>query len=333
MKIFISGIAGFLGSYLADAFIKLGHSVSGCDNLSGGYPENVPAKANWEVADLCDLPSMLRLTKGIDIVYHCAATAYEGLSVFSPYHVTQNIVGASVALITASIQNKVKRFVYCSSMARYGKNIVPFTEDMLPAPQDPYGIGKVAGEKLLQNLALIHGMSYVIAVPHNIIGPRQKFDDPYRNVASIMINLMLQGRQPIIYGDGMQKRCFSYIDDVVDILTQFALRQDINGEIFNVGPDEEFVTINQLAGMIAEIIDFPLKPVYMPDRPQEVKHANCSAEKIRKFFGYKTRFSLYEGLQEMVKYIKKRGTKPFQYHISLEIENERTPETWKKKIF
>ena len=149
MKIFISGIAGFLGSYLADAFLKLGHSVYGCDNLSGGYPENVPAKVNWEVADLCDFPSMLRLTKGMDIVYHCAATAYEGLSVFSPYHVTQNIVGASVALITASIQNKVKRFVYCSSMARYGKNSVPFTEDMLPAPQDPVVSCCLAGTTII----------------------------------------------------------------------------------------------------------------------------------------------------------------------------------------
>ena len=234
MKIFISGIAGFLGSHLADAFLEKGHTVSGCDNLSGGYRENVPDNVYWEVADLCDFPTMLRLTEGVDVVYHCAATAYEGLSVFSPYHVTQNIVGASVSLVTASIQNRVKRFVYCSSMARYGTNITPFTEDMPPNPQDPYGIGKVAGEKILQNLAEVHGMSYVIAVPHNIIGPRQKYDDPYRNVASIMINRMLQGEQPIIYGDGNQKRCFSYIQDDVDILSQFALRQDINGEIFNI---------------------------------------------------------------------------------------------------
>ena len=333
MKIFVSGIAGFLGSHLADAFIEMGHSVYGCDNLSGGYRENVPAAATWEVADCCDFSAMLRLTQNVDIVYHCAATAYEGLSVFSPYHVTQHIVGASVSLMTASIQNRIKRFVYCSSMARYGKNITPFTEDMPPNPQDPYGIGKVAGEKILQNLATVHGMSYVIAVPHNIIGPRQKYDDPYRNVASIMINRMLQGQQPIIYGDGSQKRCFSYFKDDVDVLTQFALRSDINGEIFNIGPDEEFVTINELASMIADIIKFPLNPIYVPGRPQEVKLANCSADKIRKFFGYKTKFSLYEGLQEMVKYIKVCGTKPFQYHIPLEIENERTPETWTKKMF
>jgi len=333
MKIFISGIAGFLGSHLADMFLQMGHSVSGCDNLSGGYRENVPSQAKWEVADLCDFPAMQRLTQNIDIVYHCAATAYEGLSVFSPYHITTNIVGASVSLITASIQNNVKRFVYCSSMARYGQNKVPFSEDMIPNPQDPYGIGKVAGEKILQNLASVHGMSYVIAVPHNIIGPRQKYDDPYRNVASIMINMMLQGRQPIIYGDGTQKRCFSYVDDVVGILTKFALDSNIDGEIFNVGPDEEFVTINELAQTIAEIIDFPLQPVYMSGRPQEVKLANCSSDKIRRYFDYRTQYSLHDGLCKMVDYIKKYGTKSFQYHIDLEIENQRTPLTWKKKIF
>ena len=333
MKIFISGIAGFLGSHLADAFISMGHSVSGCDNLSGGYVENIPEQAEFTVADCCDFAMMKKLTYDVDIVYHCAATAYEGLSVFSPAHITQNIVTASITLVSASIQNCVKRFVYCSSMARYGKNQVPFTEDMLPDPVDPYGIGKVAGEKILQNLAQVHDLSYVIAVPHNIIGPRQKYDDPYRNVASIMINLMLQGRQPVIYGDGEQKRCFSFIADDVGVLTQFALDPSINGEIFNIGPDEEFVSINELAHEIALQLDFPLQPKYMQDRPQEVKLANCSAEKIRRKFGYKTQYTLRQGIAEMIKYIKERGVKPFQYHIDLEITNKKTPATWKKKIF
>ena len=333
MRIFISGIAGFLGSYLAEEFQKLGHEVFGCDNLSGGYVENVPNGVKWHVVDLCDFSALLKLTEGMDIIYHCAATAYEGLSVFSPYFVTNNIVGASVSLMTAAIQNKVKRFIYCSSMARYGNNKVPFTEDMIPCPVDPYGIGKVAGENYLKNLAQTHGMEYVIAVPHNIIGPRQKYDDPYRNVASIMINLMLQNRQPVIYGDGNQKRCFSFISDDVEILTKFALEPGISGEVFNIGPDEEFVTINQLAETIAELLDFPLKPIYVPERPQEVRLANCSADKIRKRFGYNPQYSLHEGIKEMIQYIKLHGVKKFLYHINLEILNERTPETWQKQIF
>ncbi|MCK5760432.1 MAG: NAD-dependent epimerase/dehydratase family protein, partial [Candidatus Delongbacteria bacterium] len=207
-KIFISGVAGFLGSHLADTFIADGYKVVGCDNLIGGYLDNVPAKVEFYQYDLNFHNSIVKITKDCGIIFHCAATAYEGLSVFSPFFITKNIVQSSVSLITAAIANKAKRFVFCSSMARYGtQDTVPFTEDMTPKPQDPYGIGKFSSELFLKNLCDIHGMEYVIAVPHNIIGPRQKYDDPYRNVASIMINLMLQGRQPIIYGDGEQKRC------------------------------------------------------------------------------------------------------------------------------
>ena len=207
MRVFISGIAGFLGSHLADQFLQDGHEVVGCDSLIGGELDNVPSDAEFYQYDCCYRNSMLKITKDCDIVYHTAATAYEGLSVFSPHLITQNIVTGSVALFSAAIENKVKRIIFCSSMARYGTNQVPFLESFTPNPQDPYGIAKVAAENILKNLCEVHGVEYVIAVPHNIIGPRQKYDDPYRNVASIMINLMLQNRQPIIYGDGKQKRC------------------------------------------------------------------------------------------------------------------------------
>ena len=191
MKIFVSGVAGFLGSHLAESFIADGHEVVGCDNLIGGYLDNVPEGVEFHQVDLNYYNSIVKITKGCDIVYHCAATAYEGLSVFSPYLITKNIVQSSISLITASISNDIKKFVFCSSMARYGtQDKVPFTEDMVPQPQDPYGIGKHSVELLLKNLSDVHGLEYVIAVPHNIIGPRQKYDDPYRNVASIMINLI-----------------------------------------------------------------------------------------------------------------------------------------------
>ncbi len=332
-KIFITGIAGFLGSHLADAFINKGHKVIGCDNLIGGYLDNVPSKAEFYQYDCTSLNSMKKIMRDVDIVYHCAATAYEGLSVFSPHLITKNITEASAAVISAAIQNKVKRFIFCSSMARYGKNKVPFTEDMIPKPQDPYGIGKYASELLLCNLSEVHGMEYVIAVPHNIIGPRQKYDDPYRNVAAIMINLMLQNRQPFIYGDGEQKRCFSFIQDDINILEKLAVSDKVVGEVINIGPDEEFITINQLAIIIAKLLEFKLKPVYMPERPQEVRLANCSADKARQLLGYKTEYTLEKGLSAMIKYIRKRGPKPFRYHLDIEIINEKTPKTWKEKLF
>src|SRR4051794_28286621 len=313
MKVFITGVAGFLGSHLADRFLREGHEVVGCDNLLGGYLDNVPKDVEFYQYDCTYLNSMIKITRGCDVVYHCAATAYEGLSVFSPHLVTKNVVDASVAVMTAAIANGAQRFVLCSSMARYGRNQTPFTEDMTPAPVDPYGIGKYATELYLESLGAVHEMEWAIAVPHNIIGPRQKYDDPYRNVAAIMINLMLQGRAPIVYGDGEQRRCFSFVQDCVDCLVGMATLPSVVGEVINIGPDEESLSINELATTIARLLGVECKPVYVQDRPQEVKMATCSSQKARKLLDYQTRYTLDQGLNEMIHWIGERGPKPFKY--------------------
>ena len=151
-----------------------------------------------------------------------------------------------------------------------------------------------------------------------------------------MINLMLQGRQPIIYGDGEQKRAFSFVDDVVDPLLKMGFDRSVVGEAINVGPDEEYtcVSINELARKVAVLIGFKnLKPVYVADRPMEVKMAYCSAEKARRLLGYRTSTNLDDGLVKMVEWIRRRGTKPFEYHLPLELITDRTPATWKDRLF
>jgi UDP-glucose 4-epimerase len=334
VKIAITGVAGFLGSHLADEMLRGGHSVVGVDNLIGGSISNVPQGVNFHKIDCNDLDKMTSALAGCEIVYHSACTAYEGLSVFSPKLVTDNTYGATVGTLTAAIQNGARRFIQLSSMARYGsQKKTPFTEDMAPKPQDPYGIAKYAAELTVTELCETHGMEWVIAVPHNIIGPRQKYDDPFRNVASIMINLMLQNRQPYIYGDGTQERCFSFVQDVVSPLTKIGLDRNINREVINVGPDEGTVTINKLAETIANILNFDLKPIYLPGRPREVKFATCSAEKARKLLNYRTSYSLEAGLLEMTNSIKETGLKPFVYHLPLEIDSPMLPKTWKDRLF
>ena len=330
-KILVTGVAGFLGSHLAEQLANLGHDVIGIDSMIGGYKDNIPNNIKFYHIDCCNFEEVKTIMSNVDIVYHCAATAHEGLSVFSPYEITKNNYLASVSIFSAAINHKVKRIIFCSSMARYGEQTTPFLESMKPLPVDPYAISKVAAEDVLINLCELNNIEWVIAVPHNIIGPRQKYDDPFRNVVSIMINRMLQGKAPIIYGDGEQKRCFSYIDDCLSCLIPMLDQKNLNKQIINIGPDEEFISINKVAEICSNITGTNLPPIYKPGRPREVKHATCSADKARKLLNYKTTLSLKEGIQKTFEYIKKRGTKPFDYNIEIEIKNELTPKTWTQK--
>jgi UDP-glucose 4-epimerase len=332
MKIFITGVAGFLGSHLADRMLELGHEVVGNDTLIGGYRDNVDPRVEFHELDCCNRDELAKIMKNCDIVVHTAATAHEGLSVFSPDFITRNIFQASVATISAAIANKVKRFVYCTSMARYGEQSIPFIETQTPAPVDPYGIAKVAGEEVLKALGETHGMEWNIAVPHNIVGPRQRYDDPFRNVMSIMINRNLQGKPAIIYGDGKQTRCFSYVADCIFCLEKLVFDSTIVSEIINIGPDEGTITVEELARLVADECGFTEPPIHMPDRPREVKHAMCSADKARKLLGYETTVNVKTAIKETANWIRNRGAKPFDYSFPLEIINEKTPKTWKDRL-
>ena len=333
MRILITGIAGFMGSHLADSMLDEGHEVIGIDNLIGGYESNIPKSAKFFKEDLRNLTSITPYFKNIDVVIHSACTAYEGLSVFSPSLVSENTYQITANVLSASVNLKVKKFIYLSSMARYGSQpILPFTEDMTPAPQDPYGIAKYASELLIKNLCELNRIEYSILVPHNIIGPRQKYNDPFRNVASIMINRMLQNKQPIIYGSGNQKRCFSFMKDVVDPIKSTIYTPIANGEVINIGPDKEFITINELANKIASLMSFNLDPIFVATRPQEVEFANCSADKARKILNYQPKVNLNDGLKELISWVSSNGPKPFEYHLPIEIYNDSTPKTWTEKL-
>jgi len=219
-------------------------------------------------------------------------------------------------------------------MARYGsRDGAPFVETMTPRPQDPYGVAKVAAEQLLAVLSDVHGLEYVNFVPHNILGKRQKYDDPFRNVAAIMLNRMLKEQQPIIYGDGSQTRCFSDVRDVVPCFVRAVTEQAPVGETINIGPDEEVVSIRELAELIADVIGFAsLDPIFVDPRPQEVRNAVCSADKARRLLGYETRYSLTESIESLASWIETRGPRPFRYHLDIEIPSPRCPKVWSEHL-
>lgn len=334
MRIWITGIAGFLGSHLAEALLAQGHEVFGNDNLICGDAKNVPAAlrlfVHWHRVDCCQqkILAMLMTARQIDTVIHCAATAHEGLSTFSPSFITKNIFEASVATFSSAIASGAKRIIYMSSMARYGAQRLPFVEDMMPHPVDPYGVAKVAAEDVLKILCETHGINYSIAVPHNIIGIRQRSCDPYRNVAAIMINRCKQGKAPVVYGDGQQKRCFSPIADCIPSILQM-IKGASDGEIVNIGPDGGEITINELANKICKLTDTPEMTVRLPDRPNEVKEAYTSSDKARNLLGYESKQSLDDCLKEMVDYIKPED---FIYGFPLEIHSDKMPTTWSERL-
>ena len=335
MRVFITGVAGFLGSHLADAFLARGDQVAGCDNFIGGEMENVPNGVDFYAGDCNDFDRIKKALRAVDVVYHCAATAHEGLSVFSPFENAKHGYSASASVFSAACSVRVKRIVFCSSMARYGSpEAPPFTEFMTPKPEDPYGIGKHAAELMLKNLCETHGVEWTVAVPHNIYGPRQCYRDPFRNVVSIFANLMLQGRRPYIYGDGMQERCFSYYTDAVEPLVKMSYLPEAVGEVINIGPDREIVSVLEVARMVSELVGVDFNPIFKPGRPREVKFAHCSADKARSILGYETKMPLQEGLKRTVDWIRERGPRPFSYHmLSIEIESPKLPETWNKRLF
>jgi UDP-glucose 4-epimerase len=351
MKIAITGVAGLIGSWLSRHALDLGDSVVGFDDLSSGYQSNIDKRVNFIHTNVASAANstLSRDLFGCDIVYHAAATAYEGLSVFSPTAITNNIVTGTTNLVTAAVNARVGMFVNMSSMARYGhgdgKSLFKETDDCHPA--DPYGMAKLFAEQQMQMIASLHGIKCITVVPHSVNGPGQKYDDPYRNVVSIMANLMLQGRQPFIYGTGEQKRGFCDVRDVVPMIYQLGLLRSArsdhdNSEVYNVGFDrpEDFVSINELARLVAAEVGFSdLRPIYMPGRPAEVKIANCSSDKIRAYFrgNIERNITLHESVHDIVESIKSTGVKPFSYkHIGVEIENSKKlncPATWKNKMF
>ena len=148
-----------------------------------------------------------------------------------------------------------------------------------------------------------------------------------------MTNMMLQNRNPIIYGDGEQKRSFSDIDDCIYCLDKLLFDKKINKQVINIGPDENFITINELYNILSNKLKFNKNAKYHKDRPNEVKYAKCSSDKARKLLNYKTTVSLEDSIQKTMNYVKSKGPKKFLYNYEIELNNNLVPITWKKKLF
>ena len=315
-KSLVTGAAGFIGSHVCDELLKMGHKVVAMDDLSGGFLENVPRRCRFVKGRVENKPLVSRLFRQhkFDYVFHLAAYAAEGLSHFiKTFNYTNNLIG-SVNLINAAVNTgTVKCFVFTSSIAVYGRNQLPMTEELTPQPEDPYGIAKYAVELDLKQAHEMFGLNHVIFRPHNVYGERQNLSDPYRNVIGIFMNRIRNGQPMTVFGDGKQTRAFSYISDVAPIIARSIERREAYNQIFNVGADRPYSVID-LARSVATHMGAEPNVVHLEAR-NEVVNAYSSHDKAARFFGDLIQnVSLEEGLARMAgwaKTAKLRKPKPF----------------------
>jgi len=339
-RILVTGAAGFMGSHLVDALVKEGHEVYGVDDMSGGFWRNVNPQSHFTKLDLRGREATREFVTRVkpEILFHLAADATEGRSQFTPVTCTERNLVAYLHTLVPAIAAGLRKVVLTSSMSVYGAQSPPFEEDMPTRPEDVYGVSKAAMEHITQILGRVHGFSYAIVRPHNVYGPRQNIADPYRNVIGIFINAMLNNKHFYIYGDGEQRRAFTYIDDFTPYMARAGFDPACDGQIINVGPREE-VTINHLGDLILSVFyegrDAPdhVRPVHLPPRPMEVRDAYCTDEKARRLLGYRTTIKLEEGVRRMIEWAKELGPqKPRYMEDGLELVNADTPLTWTQKL-
>ena len=328
-SVLVTGGAGFIGSHVAGELLKQGYEVVVLDDLSGGFEDNVPPGATFLLGSILDAGLLAEAFERykFDYVFHLAAYAAEGLSHFiKRFNYMNNLIG-SVNLINESIRHEVKCFIFTSSIAVYGTNQLPMREDMVPLPEDPYGIAKLAVEQELRSSREMFGLNYVIFRPHNVYGEHQNTGDKYRNVIGIFIKNILEDKPVIIFGDGEQTRAFSYISGVAPFLAASIKNEKCFGQIFNIGSDKPY-TVNQLADIVMRAIGKKAAKVYAPAR-QEVIHAYSDHGKLRKYFGEQTAVPLPEGIARMYEWVKKVGVRQSQGFENIEI-HKNMPASWRE---
>ena len=323
MKILITGVAGLLGSRLADWIIENKPEVEvwGFDDLSGGYLENVNPKVNFLNINLVtdgDYISDVFDDQKFDYVFHFAAYAAEGLSPFIRTYNYDNNLRATALVVNECIKNNVKRLVFTSTLAVYGHGDGGiFDEKQILKPIDPYGVAKMGCEMDIQIAGEQHGLDWCIIRPHNVYGVKQNIWDKYRNVLGIWMFQHLNGQPMTIFGDGEQTRAFSFIDDSLEPLWNSAVKEEASKEIINLGGIEE-ISIKDASVVLREVIGEG-NIVHLEPR-HEVKHSIPTYQKSIDILGFEYKTSLKEGLTKMWEWAKQQPMRERFVWPSYELE-------------
>jgi UDP-glucose 4-epimerase len=305
----ITGIAGFIGSSLARAVLAQGDQVRGIDNLSTGKLKNLSEileQIDFREADLLDFNAVQAASRDVDFVFHEAAIASVPRSVNDPLESNRVNIDATVNLLIAARESKVKRVIYAASSSAYGDTpTLPKHEDMTPDPISPYAVAKLASEYYMKSFWRCYGLETVSLRYFNIFGQRQDPTSPYSGVLAKFIAQMLKGEQPTIFGDGTQSRDFTYVENVVNanLLACKTPASEVAGRVFNVGTGRR-IGLNETFRVLKKLIVFQGEVKYAPERAGEVKHSLADLSLAERHLGYKPTVDFEEGLRRTVEWYR-----------------------------
>ena len=327
-KIAITGGAGFVGSHLVDNLVDE-NEVHVIDDLSGGFKCNINPKAIFHQMSVVNARQMEWLFSDykFDYVFHLAAYAAEGLSHFiRRFNYTNNVIG-SVNIINGCVKNDVKAICFFSSAAVYGHINPPMKETDIPHPADPYGVAKLAIEMDLTTACNMFGLNYVIFRPYNLYGIRQNLSDRYRNLIGVFINQAMSGKPLSIFGDGLQTRAFTLINDIVPLIAQSIKNEKAYNNIFNIGSMTQY-TVKDVSEIIKSCFHEDYDIVNLEER-NEVKHVFCETTKVRDFLGEYSETPIEKGISDMVEWAKGVEIQELKYFNNIEI-TKNLPKSWVK---
>lgn len=300
----VTGAAGFIGRSIAAELLARGESVRGVDNFITGKRHNLQGLEAMELieGDLSDPEVCAKVCRGVDIIFHEAALASVPRSVADPLSTNLHCVDATLSLLVAARDAGVKRVVFAGSSAVYGETpTLPKSEGMLPSPSSPYGVAKLAGEQYMAVFAKISGLETVVLRYFNVFGPYQDPSSHYSGALAIFCSKMLSGEQPIIYGDGLQSRDFTYIANVVNanLLAAHAPAERVSGRVMNIATGSR-ITLNEAFSEIRAFTGYRGEPFYAAARQGDILHSQADIGLARDLLGYEPTVGFREGLEKTI---------------------------------
>lgn len=307
MKALVTGGAGFIGSHIATGLVERGDSVRVLDNFDTGKRENLAhlgSKMELIEGSVVDPKIVAEAVKGVDVVFHQAALASVPRSVSAPLDTNAVCVTGTVNLLDAARKAGVRRVVYAGSSSAYGNDPTPSkSEQIVPAPVSPYAAAKLAAENYCQAFTATYGLETVTIRYFNVFGPRQDPDSEYSAVIPIFVSLMLRGKQPTVYGDGLQSRDFTFVSDIVRGNLLAADAKDVAGKVINVATGKQFTLLDLIAA-INKVLGTSIEPVFADPRPGDVRESLADISLARQLLGYEPAVTFDEGLARSIAYYR-----------------------------